>query len=128
MSHSQLSRRLARSVGEARGGDAGKNGLYLVSVGSQKAGKATRPEGMTMSTLAGTTGRSISRRQFLSLAGAGAVVGALILAATQKKGLQGILKTVSSGPTNQATAGKFIRTSAPAAGPSFLQRLLGGKL
>ena len=72
--------------------------------------------------------RDFSRREFLTLAGAGAVVGALILAATKQKGIQGLLKSASGSQTNAATAGKFIRTSAQPAGPSWLQRLLGGKL
>ena len=75
-------------------------------------------------------GRAFSRREFLTLAGVGAVVGAVVLATMRKSGLSGILKSTSSvrTPSNPATAGKFIRTSAPPAGPSWFQRLLGGKL
>jgi hypothetical protein len=65
----------------------------------------------------------------LTLAGAGAVVGAVILAATKQKGIQGLIKSATTGTqTSQATAVKFIKTAAPATGPSLLQRLLGGKL
>lgn len=84
-----------------------------------------------MATQQGTPRRGISRRQFLTLAGAGAIVGAVILAATQNKGLQGLLKAASTNRTNQAnqaTAGKYITTSATPAGPSILQKLFGGKL
>ena len=82
-----------------------------------------------MATETSTQGRGISRRQFLTLAGVGAVVGAVVLAATRQKGIQGLIKSATSGaPTNQATAGKFIRTAAPASAPSWLQRILGGKL
>lgn len=72
--------------------------------------------------------RSFNRREFLTLAGMGAVVGAAILAATKQKGIQGLLKSTSGTQTNPATAGKFIQTSAQPAGPSWLERLLGGKL
>jgi len=82
-----------------------------------------------MAAQEGKSGREMSRRKFLTLAGAGAVFGALILASTRQKGVQGILKATSSNRTaNQATAGKVIMTSAQPAGPTFLQRLLGGKL
>ncbi len=85
-----------------------------------------------MAAQEGKPGRAMSRRQFLTLAGAGAVFGALILAATRQKGVQGILKATSTNRTsNPATAGKVIRTSVPNAqpvAPSLLQRLLGGKL
>ncbi len=81
-----------------------------------------------MATDAVTKGRGLSRRQFLTLAGAGAVVGALIIAATRNKGLSSLLKAPASAQTNQATAGKFIRTASQPATPSLLQRLLGGKL
>lgn len=71
----------------------------------------------------------MSRRKFLTLAGAGAVFGALVIAATRQKGVQGLLKATSINKTpGQATAGKTIMTSAQPAGPTFLQKLLGGKL
>ncbi|HII39908.1 MAG TPA: hypothetical protein HA326_01670 [Thermoplasmata archaeon] len=79
----------------------------------------------------GATDRGMSRRKFLTLAGAGAVFGALVIAATRQKGVQGILKATSTNrTTNQATAGKTIMTSGSAqpAGPTFLQKLLSGKL
>ncbi len=78
--------------------------------------------------------RGMSRRQFLTLAGAGAVVGAFILFATRSKGISGLLKT-SSQPanpqTNRATAGRYISTrtaSSPVTSQSFLSKLLDGKL
>ncbi len=76
----------------------------------------------------GSKGRGISRRQFLTLAGVGAVVGAVIVAATRQSGLQGLLKSASGSQANQATAGKIIRTTSQPTGPSLVQRLLGGKL
>ncbi len=76
----------------------------------------------------GSKGRGLSRRQFLTLAGVGALVGAVVLAATKSKGLQSLIKTPANTQTNQATAGKFIRTASPTTQPSLLQRLLGGKL
>ena len=76
----------------------------------------------------GKRGPMMSRRKFLTLAGAGAVFGALVLAATRSKGVQNLLKTTSTNrTTNQATAGKYITTAAQPAAPSLLQRLLGGK-
>lgn len=81
-----------------------------------------------MATDQGAQRRGFSRRQFLTLAGAGALVGALIFAATRGKGVQGLIKSVTNAPANRATAGKVIQTTAPAAGPSLLTRLLGGKL
>ncbi len=82
----------------------------------------------------GTPKRVLSRRQFLTLAGAGAVVGAVILFATHNKGISGILKSAqgpqSSSP-NQATAGKYImaRTpNSPLTSQSFFSKLFGGKL
>ncbi len=81
-----------------------------------------------MATEPGAPHRSMSRRQFLTLAGAGALVGALILAATRGKGVQGLVKSVTNAPVNRATAGKVVQTNAPAAGPSLLTKLLGGKL
>jgi hypothetical protein len=72
--------------------------------------------------------RTISRRQFLTLAGAGAVFGALVLAATRQKGVASLLKATTPQKSNQATAGKYITTSAPRSGPSLLQRFLSGKL
>lgn len=75
--------------------------------------------------------RLYSRRQFLTLAGAGAVVGAFVLFATKNKGISGLLKTNSGTQTNQATAGKFVTTRAsppPLTSQSFFQRLFGGKL
>jgi uncharacterized membrane protein len=77
----------------------------------------------------GNTNRGMSRRKFLTLAGAGAVFGALVIAATRQKGVQGILKaSTTNRTTNQATAGKTIMTNAQPAGPSLLQKILGGKL
>ena len=82
-----------------------------------------------MATEGDATHRGMSRRKFLTLAGAGAMFGALVIAATRQKGVQGLLKTASAPrPQNQATAGKTILTPAQPAGPSLLQRLLGGKL
>jgi hypothetical protein len=93
-----------------------------------KAREGRSRKGIQMATQDGMRGRGISRRQFLTLAGAGAIVGAFILAATQKKGVQGLLKAASAPRTNQATAGKYITTAATPASPSLLQRLFGGKL
>ncbi len=77
----------------------------------------------------GSTNRGMSRRKFLTLAGAGAVFGALVVAATRQKGVQSLLKATSTSRTqNQATAGKTIMTTPQPAGPTFLQKLLGGKL
>lgn len=82
-----------------------------------------------MAAQEGTTNRGMSRRKFLTLAGAGAVFGALVIAATRQGGVQSLLKATSTNRTqNQATAGKTIRTSAQPAGPTFLQKLLGGKI
>ncbi len=82
-----------------------------------------------MATQDENDGRGMSRRKFLTLVGAGAAFGALILASTRQKGVQGVLKATSvSRTTNPATAGKYITTSARPATPSLLQRLLGGKL
>ncbi len=75
--------------------------------------------------------RLYSRRQFLTLAGAGAVVGAVVLFATRNKGISGLLKTSSTAPTNRATAGKLVTTRvspSPLTSQSFFQRLFGGKL
>ena len=83
----------------------------------------------------GTRKRVISRRQFLTLAGAGAVVGAVVLFATRNKGISGLLKTASGNQTaqaNRATSGKYItptKTSvSPLTSQSFFSRLFGGKL
>lgn len=79
----------------------------------------------------GTQKRGISRRQFLTLAGAGAVVGAVVLFATQNKGISGLVKGVTGSQTNQATAGKYImaRTpNTPVTSQSFFSRLFGGRL
>ncbi len=81
-------------------------------------------------------GRTFSRRQFLTLAGAGAAVGAFILMATNQKGVRGLLNTVTNPKSNSgtgtgtsaATAGKVIRTGPQLTGTSWLQRLLSGKL
>lgn len=81
-------------------------------------------------------GRSFSRREFLTLAGAGAVVGAFILMATQQKGIRGLLNSATSPRTNSrtntgtnaATAGKFIQAGPQLGSTSWLQRILGGKL
>jgi hypothetical protein len=71
----------------------------------------------------------MSRRRFLTLAGAGAVFGAVILVATRQKGIQEALKAAMNGPaTNRATAGKVIMTPGQPASPTLLQKLLGGKL
>jgi hypothetical protein len=75
--------------------------------------------------------RLYSRRQFLTLAGAGAVVGAFILLATKNKGISGLLKTNSGTQAGQATTGKYITTRAagsPLTSQSFFQKLFGGKL
>lgn len=85
-----------------------------------------------MANQEGTPKRGISRRQFLTLAGAGAVVGAVVLFATRNKGISGLLKTTQGATkTNQATAGKYITTrttASPLTSQSFFQRLFGGKL
>lgn len=84
-----------------------------------------------MATQEGAPRPGISRRKFLTLAGAGAIVGAVVLAAAQKKSLQGLVKAATTNRTNQpnqATAGKYITTSATPAGPSILQRIFGGKI
>ncbi len=78
----------------------------------------------------GTPKRLMSRRQFMTLAGAGAVVGAVLLFATRNKGISGLLKTGSGSQTNQATAGKFITTRTQTGGSStqsFFARIFGGK-
>ncbi len=77
----------------------------------------------------GNRGLQMSRRRFLTLAGMGAVFGAVVIAATRNKGVQNLLKTTSTNrTTNPATAGKRITTAVQPATPSLLQRLLGGKL
>ncbi len=72
--------------------------------------------------------RGFSRRQFLTLAGAGAMFGALIVAATRNKGVSGLLKATQGTQVNQATAGKRITAAAQPSSPSLLQRILSGKL
>ena len=78
--------------------------------------------------------RGISRRQFLTLAGAGAVVGAVVLFATRNKGISGLLKATSgnqAAQTNRATSGKYITSRSqvsPLTSQSFFSRLFGGKL
>ncbi len=87
-------------------------------------------EGVIMAEQEGTPKRLMSRRQFMTLAGAGAVVGAVLLFATRNKGISGLLKTGSAAPTNQATAGKYITTRSQTnalTSQSFLSRLFGGK-
>lgn len=112
-----------------RVGDGYTNGLYHVPLESQTTGKREAAEGDTMAEQEGTADRGMSRRKFLTLAGAGAVFGALVIAATRQKGVQGLLKATSATRApNQATAGKTIQTSTQTAGPTFLQKLLGGKL
>lgn len=92
-----------------------------------------------MANQEGTGKRGISRRQFLTLAGAGAVVGAVLLFATRNKGISGLLKATSGNQAarvNQATAGKRITTRSqvsssqvsPLTSQSFFSRLFGGKL
>ncbi len=82
-----------------------------------------------MAAQEGTTNRGMSRRKFLTLAGAGAVFGALVIAATRQGGVQSLLKATSTSRTqSQATAGKTIRTHAQPASPSFFRKLLGGKI
>ncbi len=82
----------------------------------------------------GTRKRGISRRQFLTLAGAGAVVGAVILFATRNKGISGLLKATSGSQTarvNPATSGKQITSRSqvsPLTSQSFFSKLFGGKL
>ncbi len=78
----------------------------------------------------GTPKRLMSRRQFMTLAGAGAVVGAFLLFATRNKGISGLLRTNSGSQTNQATAGKFITTRSQTGAltsQSFFSRIFGGK-
>jgi hypothetical protein len=84
-----------------------------------------------MAAQEGPQKRLFSRRQFLTLAGAGAVVGAFLLFAAKNKGVSGLLKTSSGSQTNPATAGKYVTTRAspsPLTSQSFFQRLFGGKL
>ena len=87
-----------------------------------------------MANQEGTRKRVISRRQFLTLAGAGAVVGAVVLFATRNKGISGLLKTASGNQTaqpNRATSVKYITTKtsvSPLTSQSFFSRLFGGKL
>lgn len=79
----------------------------------------------------GSPKRLISRRQFITLAGAGAVVGAVILFATRNKGISGLLKNTTGAQTNRATAGKYITSRAqvsPLTSQTFFQRLFGGRL
>jgi len=84
-----------------------------------------------MADQVGAPKRLISRRQFLTLAGAGAVVGAVLLFATKNKGISGLLKTNAGTQQSQATTGKFITTrtaSSPLTSQSFFSKLFGGKL
>ncbi len=84
-----------------------------------------------MANAEGAQKKGISRRQFITLAGAGAVVGAVILLATRNKGISGLLKGVTGTQANQATAGKYImaRTpNTPVTSQSFFSKLFGGKL
>ncbi len=85
----------------------------------------------------GTQKKGISRRQFITLAGAGAVVGAVVLLATRNKGISGLFKSTTGSQnatgsqTNRATAGKYITTrpqSTTLSTQSFFSRLFGGKL
>lgn len=74
---------------------------------------------------------AMDRRRFLLLAGAGAAVGAVILATTTpRKLLQNL--TTPTQPANpasmSATAGKRIWTPMQQTGSSFLSRLLGKPL
>ena len=80
--------------------------------------------------------RSFSRREFLTLAGVGAVVGAFVVMATRQQGIRGLVNSVTnprtttktSSGTNPATAGKFIQAGPQLSQTMWLQRLLGGKL
>ncbi len=80
--------------------------------------------------------RSFSRREFLTLAGVGAVVGAVVVLATRQSGIRGLVNSVANprtsqkatAGTNAATAGKFIQSGSPLTQTSWLQRILGGKL
>ncbi len=80
--------------------------------------------------------RSFSRREFLTLAGVGAVVGAVVVLATRQSGIRGLVGSVTNPRTNStprtgtnaATAGKFIQAGPQLPQTSWLQRILGGKL
>lgn len=77
----------------------------------------------------GSRGSEMSRRKFLTLAGVGAVFGALVYATMRQGGVQNVIKTASTNLSpNKATAGKRITTAVPPPGPSLLQKLLSGKL
>jgi hypothetical protein len=78
-----------------------------------------------------TESMAMDRRRFLFLAGAGAAVGAVILATTTPRKLLQTLTTPtqSANPAaTSATAGKRIWTPLQQTGASFLSRLFGKPL
>ena len=69
----------------------------------------------------------MSRRQFLTIAGAAAALGAVIFAASRSKAGQSLLKPAQPSQPQQAQ-GPYVKAASEATTTSWLSKLLGGKL
>ncbi|MEK6988314.1 MAG: twin-arginine translocation signal domain-containing protein [Candidatus Thermoplasmatota archaeon] len=69
--------------------------------------------------------RGLNRRQFLTITGAAAALGAVIFASSRSKATQSLLK-----PTQQAQQiqGRYVKVPGKVTTTSWLSKLLGGKL
>jgi hypothetical protein len=67
----------------------------------------------------------MDRRKFLMIAGAGAALGALVLAAGSRKMFQGVLRSSQAQTGTRSIGNAPIAARVQPAGGSFLSRLFG---
>lgn len=84
-----------------------------------------------MAEEAGEGKRGLSRRQFLTITGAAAALGAVIFATSRSKAAQNLLKPAQQ-PQPQQVQGRYVkvpgRVTTTSTTTSWLSQLLGGKL
>lgn len=72
-------------------------------------------------------GRGLSRRQFLTIAGAAAALGAVVFAASRSKAGQSLLKPAQPSQPQQ-TQGPYVKAPGQVTTTSWLSKLLGGRI
>ncbi len=70
-------------------------------------------------------GRELSRRQFLTITGAAAALGAVILASSGSKATQSLLRPAPPAQP-QLIQGRYVKVAGTSPTTSWLSRLFGG--
>lgn len=79
-----------------------------------------------MSEETGEGKRGLNRRQFLTITGAAAALGAVIFATSRSKASQNLLKPAQQSQPQQVQ-GRYVKVPSQVTTTSWLSKLLGGK-